>query len=126
MDTKVLFIYLYLILFLLEEKNTLQVLGCQRLCSPDDHDDAVEDVVGVLDVAKGPVDQNLQQHLQGEEAGENDVTDLQRIGQLIRLETVTEREEWLVSSCWQKAFLPKHQNFSLVFFPFINLVNVGG
>lgn len=57
------------------------------LCSsPDDHDDAIEDIVGVLDVTEGPVDQHLQQHLQREQAGEHNVTDLQSIGQLIRLE----------------------------------------
>lgn len=64
----------------------------EDLCLPDDHNDAIEDIVGVLDVTKGPVDQNLQQHLQGEQAGENNVTDLQRVGQFIRLKT--EREEW--------------------------------
>lgn len=62
-----------------------------HLCSsPDDHNDAIKDIVGVLDVAKGPVDQHLQQHLQREQAGEHDVTDLQRIGQLIGLETETQ------------------------------------
>lgn len=79
----------------LSEKNVRK-----RLCSsPDDHDDAIEDIVGVLDVAEGPVDQNLQQHLQGEQAGEHDVTDLQRVGQLIRLETETKRGEWLMQDC---------------------------
>lgn len=61
--------------------------------SPNDHDDAVKDIVWVLDVPEGPIDQNLQQHLQGEEAGEHNVTDLQRIGQLIRLKTQTKREK---------------------------------
>lgn len=69
---------------------SLKTLPCN---SPDDHDDAIKDVVGVLDVAEGPVDQHLQQHLQREQAGEHDVTDLQRIGQLIRLETQRQREE---------------------------------
>lgn len=54
--------------------------------SPDDHDYAIKDVVGVLDVAKGPVNQNLEQHLQGEETGEHNVADLQGIGQPFRLE----------------------------------------
>lgn len=64
----------------------------EDLCSPDDHNDPVKDVVGVFDVTKGPIHQNLQQHLQGEEAGENDVTDLQRVGQFVRLKARTERE----------------------------------
>lgn len=74
-------------------------LGCvhQHQCSsPDDHDDAIEDIVGVLDVAKRPVNQHLQQHLQREQAGEHDVTYLQCIGQLIRLEkrdAARERQE---------------------------------
>lgn len=28
----------------------------EDLCSPDDHNDTIEDIVGVLDVTKGPVD----------------------------------------------------------------------
>lgn len=53
---------------------------------PDDHNDAIKDVIGILNVAKGPIDQHLQQHLQGEKAGEHDVTDLQSVGQLIGLQ----------------------------------------
>lgn len=53
--------------------------------APDDHDDAVEDVVGVVDVAQWAAGQQLQQHLQGEHAGEDDVADLQGAGQLIGL-----------------------------------------
>lgn len=52
---------------------------------PDDHDDAVKDVVGVPDVAQRATGQQLQQHLQGEHAGEHNVADLQGIGQLIWL-----------------------------------------
>lgn len=52
---------------------------------PDDHNDAIKDVIRILNVAEGPIDQHLQQHLQGEEAGEHNVTDLQSVGQLIGL-----------------------------------------
>lgn len=53
---------------------------------PDDHNDAIKDIIGILYVAKGPIYQHLQQHLEREEAGEHDVTDLQSIGQLIGLQ----------------------------------------
>lgn len=53
--------------------------------APDNHDDAVEDVVGVVDVAQRTAGQQLQQHLQGKHAGEDDVADLQGAGQLIGL-----------------------------------------
>lgn len=53
---------------------------------PDDNNDAIEDVVGVLDVAKGTVHEQLQQHLQGKEAGEDDVADFQGVGKLLGLE----------------------------------------
>lgn len=47
---------------------------------PDYHNNAVENVVRVLDVAKGAVHQQLQEHLQGKQAGEDNVTDLQGVG----------------------------------------------
>lgn len=53
---------------------------------PDDHNDAIKDVVGILNVAKGTVDEQLQQHLQGKEAGEDDVADFQGVGELLGLE----------------------------------------
>lgn len=53
--------------------------------SPDDDDDAVEAVVGVLDVAKEPESHELQHHLQAEQTCEHHVTDLQNICQLLRL-----------------------------------------
>jgi hypothetical protein len=52
---------------------------------PDDHNDAIKDVVGILNVAEGTVDEQLQQHLQGEEAGEDDVADFQGVGELLGL-----------------------------------------
>lgn len=52
---------------------------------PDDDNDAVEAVVGVLDVAKEPESQDLQQHLETEQTREHHVTDLQNICQLLRL-----------------------------------------
>ena len=48
--------------------------------SPDDHNDTIEDIVGVLNVTERPIDQHFQKHLQGEQAGEHDVADLQCIG----------------------------------------------
>lgn len=54
--------------------------------TPDDHDDAVEDVVGVPDVAQRAAGQKLQQHLQGKHAGEDNVADLQGVGQLVGLQ----------------------------------------
>lgn len=53
---------------------------------PDDNDDTIEDVVGILNVAEGTVYEQLQQHLQGEEAGEDDVADFQGVGELLGLE----------------------------------------
>lgn len=53
---------------------------------PDDNNDAIKDVVGVLDIAKGTVHEQLQQHLQGKEAGEDDVANFQGIGELLGLE----------------------------------------
>lgn len=52
---------------------------------PDDDDDTVEAVVGVLDVAKEAQGQELEQHLQAEQAGKHHVADLQYISQLLRL-----------------------------------------
>lgn len=43
---------------------------------PDDHDDSIEDVVGIPDVAQRAAGQQLQQHFQGEHAGEHDIADL--------------------------------------------------
>lgn len=64
---------------------------------PDDHNDAVEDVVGVLDVAKGTVHEQLQQHLQGKEAGEDDVADFQGVGELLGLQgRAGVKQPWLV------------------------------
>lgn len=78
----------------LDDIENIQVLVMPEvLCSPDNHNNTIKDIVGVLDVTKGPVDQNLQQHFQGEQAGEDDVTDLQRVGQFVGLKTETEREE---------------------------------
>lgn len=52
---------------------------------PDDDNDAVKAVVWVLDVAKEPESQELQQHLKTEETCEHHVTDLQNVCQLLRL-----------------------------------------
>lgn len=52
---------------------------------PDDDDDTVEAVVGVLDVAKEAQGHELEQHLQAEQAGKHHVADFQYISQLLRL-----------------------------------------
>lgn len=52
---------------------------------PDDDNDAVEDVVRVPQVLKEAKSCELKDHLQGEHAGEDNVTDLQDVGQLFRL-----------------------------------------
>lgn len=53
---------------------------------PDDDDDAVEYVVGVPDVSKQAEGQQHEPHLQDKHAGENDVADLQDVGQLLGLQ----------------------------------------
>lgn len=53
--------------------------------TPDDDDDAVEDVVGVPQVLEEAKGGELQDHLQREHTGENNVADLQDVGQLIGL-----------------------------------------
>lgn len=55
------------------------------MCRPDDDDDAIKDVIGVPQVLKEAKSSQLQDHLQGEHAGEHNVADLQDIGQLIGL-----------------------------------------
>lgn len=57
----------------------------ERDQSPDDDDDAVEDVVRVLDVAEQTKRQQHESHFQHKHAGEDDVTDLQHISQLLGL-----------------------------------------
>lgn len=52
---------------------------------PDDDNDAVKDVVRVSQVVEEPKGGQLQDHLQGKHAGEDDITDLQNVGQLLRL-----------------------------------------
>lgn len=53
---------------------------------PNDNDDTIKYVVGILDVAEGAIHKQLQQHLQGKEAGEDDVADFQGVGELFGLE----------------------------------------
>lgn len=52
---------------------------------PDDDNDAVKDVVRIPQVLKEAKRCELKDHLQGEHAGEDNVTDLQDVGQLFRL-----------------------------------------
>lgn len=54
-------------------------------CIADTHvpyydNNAIKNVVRVLDVAKRPIYQQLQEHLQGKETGKHNITDLQCIG----------------------------------------------
>jgi len=52
---------------------------------PNHHDDPIKDVVWVLNVAEGDLNEDFQQHLQGKEAREDDVADLQGVGELLWL-----------------------------------------
>lgn len=52
---------------------------------PNHHDDPIKDVVWVLNVAEGAVNEDFEQHLQGKEAREDDVAYLQGIGELLWL-----------------------------------------
>lgn len=59
-------------------------------CIADTHipyydNNAIKNVVRVLDVAKRAIYQQFQEHLQGKQTGKDNITDLQCIGQLIRL-----------------------------------------
>lgn len=72
--------------------QTPQVRGSGGAGIPDDNNDPIKDVVGVLDVAEGTIHKQLQQHLQGEEAGEDDVADFQGVGKLLGLEGRVGRE----------------------------------
>lgn len=74
-----------------------QARGSEGAVIPDYNNDTIEDVVGVLDVAEGTVDEQLQQHLQGKEAGEDDVADFQSVGKLLGLEgRAGVKQPWLV------------------------------
>lgn len=53
--------------------------------SPDDNDDAVKNVVRVVQVVETTKGCQLQDHFQGKHTGEDDVADLQDISQLLRL-----------------------------------------
>lgn len=65
---------------------------------PDDDNDAVKDVVRIPQVLKEAKRCELKDHLQGEHAGEDNVTDLQDVGQLFRLgggeRAVAEKIKW--------------------------------
>ena len=52
---------------------------------PYNDNDSVEDIVGVSQVVEGAKSCDLEDHLQGEHAGEDDVANLQNISQFIRL-----------------------------------------
>lgn len=62
-----------------------------RLGLPDDDNDAVEYVVRVPDVSEQAEGEQHETHLQDKHAGENDVADLQDVGQLLGLERETAR-----------------------------------
>ena len=53
--------------------------------SPEDDDDAVQDVEPIADVVERPFGDHLEQHLDGEDCRENDVAKLDRQRQLFRL-----------------------------------------
>lgn len=67
---------------------------------PDDDNDAVEAIIGILDVTEEAESQELQQHLKAEQTCEHHVTDLQNVCQLLRLRrywTGTQKNEQMSS-----------------------------
>lgn len=52
---------------------------------PNHHNDPIKDVVWILNVAKRTINKDFQQHLQGKEACEDNVADLQGIGKFLWL-----------------------------------------
>lgn len=75
--------------------NTHKASSC---CVPNHHDDPIKDVVWILNVAEGTVNEDFQQHLQGKEAREDDVADLQGIGKLLGLGKEGEERDKISSS----------------------------
>lgn len=68
-------------------EHSARNLGAEGIrTSPDDDNDAVKAIIWVFDVAKEPQSQELQQHLQTEQACEHHVTDLQNICQFLWLQ----------------------------------------
>lgn len=66
---------------------------------PYDDDDSIKDVVGVSQVAKGAERRDLEDHLQREHAGEDDVADLQNICELL----------WLTKDKKKRKTLTRHE-----------------
>lgn len=60
-------------------------MGTSVFSSPDYDNDAVKAVVRVLDVAKKAESQELEQHFEAEETGEDHVADFQNVCQLLWL-----------------------------------------
>lgn len=58
----------------------LNFLHCWRTHVPYYDNNAIKDVVRVLDVAERAVNQELQEHLQWKETSKHNITDLQRVG----------------------------------------------
>jgi len=52
---------------------------------PDDHNNAIKDVIGISQIWKEAKGSEFENHLQGEHTGKHDVTNLQDISQFIRL-----------------------------------------
>lgn len=52
---------------------------------PNHHNDPIKDVVWILNVAKRTINKDFQQHLQGKQACEDDIADLQGIGKFLWL-----------------------------------------
>lgn len=65
---------------------------------PNHHDDPIKDVVWILNVAKRTVNKDFQQHLQGKEACEDYVADLQGVCKLLRLGKEEEERETVSST----------------------------
>lgn len=72
---------------------------------PNHHDDPIKDVVWILNVAKRTINKEFQQHLQGKEACEDNVADLQGIGKFLRLGKEEEIEKTNSQLHIQKSFV---------------------
>lgn len=71
--------------------------------SPDDDDDAIKNVVRVVQVVEATKGSQLQDHLQGKHAGEDNVADLQNVSQLLRL--IEESSGWVCQKNDWRSFI---------------------
>lgn len=58
---------------------------------PYNNNDSIKDIVGVPQVVEGAKRCEFEDHLQGKQAGEDDVADLQNIGELFWLKAQSDK-----------------------------------